>query len=336
MTWHQYVAAGKGGPEALTWQPVTEREIGERELGVRVEAAGVLLADVLWQLGITPVGPKHPFTPGYDLVGVVEAAGAAVTEFAVGQRVAALVQYGGYTEYAYVPVEQAVAVPAGLEPVQAAAATTSYLAAYSLVQRQVGLQPGQAALIHGAGGGTGLALVEMALRAGARVYGTASKDKHALVTAKGGFPIDYQREDFVDVIQSRETSGVRMVVDPIGGDVTPRSLGLLGDGGQLISIAMIQAIQQRSSLPAVMLALLRLPVWSLLHPGKKAYMWDVVEDARQDPGRYRQELGTVFQMIASGELTPVVGQVMPLRQAPEAQLLLLDYAVTGRLILVND
>jgi NADPH:quinone reductase-like Zn-dependent oxidoreductase len=95
MMWYHYVATEKGGPEVLEWQGFEARPPQDREVAVRVEAAGVLLADVLWQMGTTPVGPKPPFTPGYDVVGVVEDVGPGVIDLQKGQRVAAMIQYGG-------------------------------------------------------------------------------------------------------------------------------------------------------------------------------------------------------------------------------------------------
>ena len=96
---HRYVATKKGGPEVLEWQEFEPDPPQQGDVAVKVEAAGVLLADVLWQSGITPVGPKHPFTPGYDVVGVIDEFGPGVSGLERGQRVAAMIQYGGYTGY---------------------------------------------------------------------------------------------------------------------------------------------------------------------------------------------------------------------------------------------
>jgi len=335
VNWHHYVATKKGGPEILEWQSFEPRPPAEREVGVRVEASGVLLADVLWQLGITPVGPKPPFTPGYDVVGVIEEAGPGVIELEVGRRVATMIQYGGYTEFAYLPAEMVVPVPDGVDPKRAVAATTSYLAAYMLVHDEGELQAGDVLLVHGAGGGTGLAVVEMARLVGAKAYGTASPSKHGWVADKGGIPIDYTTHDFAEVVRSREPEGISFVVDPIGGDVTSRSLDLLKAGGKLVSTAMIQSIQGRSGRIAVVGAMLRLPLWSLLHPGKKAYFWDVVAAARKDPTQYRQNLQAVFELLKEGRIDPVIGKEMPLKEAPQAQQMLLDYEVAGKIVLVS-
>ncbi len=335
MKYHRYVATEKGGPEVLEWQEFEPGPPQHGEVAVKVEASGVLLADVLWQLGITPVGPKPPFTPGYDVVGVVENIGAGVSELEKGQRVAAMIQYGGYTEYAILPADKVVQVPEGVDPESAAAATTSYLTAYMLIHDEGQLKAGDVVLAHGAGGGTGSAVVEVASLAGVKVYGTASKAKHGLVEAKGGFPIDYKTQDFVEVLQAREPGGVDFVVDPIGGDVTTRSLGLLKPGGKLVSTAMIQSIQDRASGLAVVFGMLRLMLWSLTHPGKKAYFWDVAAAAGKDLAQYRKDLAAVFELLDEGRIKPEVGKVMPLKDAPKAQQMLLDYQVRGKVVLVS-
>jgi NADPH:quinone reductase-like Zn-dependent oxidoreductase len=161
VKYHHYLATTSGGPEVLEWQDFEPTPPGEGQVAVKVEACGVLLADVLWQLGITPIGPKPPFTPGYDLVGTIDQVGSGVSDLEVGERVAAMIQYGGYSEYATLPADKAVPVPEGVDPQLAAAATTSYLTAYMLVHNEGGLKSGDVLLVHGAGGGTGSALVDV-------------------------------------------------------------------------------------------------------------------------------------------------------------------------------
>lgn len=335
MKYNQFVATEKGGPEVLAWQEEEKEPVQAGYLGINVEAAGVLLADVLWQMGITPIGPKPPFTPGYDLVGVIDQIGAGLPGFEKGQRVAAMIQYGGYSEYAVVHAEKVVLVPKGLDPIKAVAATTSYLTAAYLIHEEGMLEPGDVLLVHGAGGGTGSAIVELANHLGIKVYGTASAAKHALVESKGGIAIDYRSQDFVKVLNTQEPGGVDMVIDPIGGKVTSRSLRLLKPGGRLVSTAMIQSMSGEGGLP-VPLQMLRLPIWSLTHPGKKAYFWDVVNSANKDLSRYRSHLSKVFDLINEGKINPEIGKQLPLRDAPKAQQMLLDYKVQGKVVLVTS
>lgn len=332
---HRHVATEKGGPEVLEWQEFEPDPPQQGDVAVKVEASGVLLADVLWQSGITPVGPKHPFTPGYDVVGVIDEVGPGVSGLERGQRVAAMIRYGGYTEYAILPAEKAIRVPDGVDPKSAAAATTSYLTAYMLVHTEGKLKAGNVLLAHGAGGGTGSAVVEVANLAGVKVYGTASKMKSGLVEVKGGVPIDYKTQDFVEVLKDKEPGGVDFVVDPIGGDVTARSLSLLKSGGKLVSTAMLQSFQDNANRLAVPLGMLRLMFWSLTNPGKKAYFWDVTNASSKDLAGYRTSLTAVFDLLSKGQIKPEIGEVMPLEEAPKAQQMLLDYKVPGKVVLVS-
>jgi NADPH:quinone reductase-like Zn-dependent oxidoreductase len=246
-----------------------------------------------------------------------------------------MTQYGGYTEYAILPAEKVVPVPEGVDPKLAAATTTSYLTAYMLVHTEGQLEAGDVLLAHGAGGGTGSAVVEVANLAGVRVYGTASKMKSGLVEAKGGVPIDYKTQDFVKVLKDEEPGGVDFVVDPIGGDVTARSLSLLKSGGKLVSTAMIQSLQGDAGRMAVPLGLLRLMFWSVTHRGKKAYFWDVTNASNKDLAQYRQTLKAVFDMLSKGQIKPEIGEVMALEEAPKAQQMLLDFEVRGKVVLVS-
>jgi NADPH:quinone reductase-like Zn-dependent oxidoreductase len=335
MKYHKYAATDKGGPEVLEWQEFEPTPPASGEVAVRVEAAGVLLADVLWQLGITPVGPKPPFIPGYDLVGLVDETGSGVSGLEKNQRVAAMIQYGGYSEYALLPAEKVVPVPEGVNAKLAAAAVTSYLTAYMLIYSEARLEGGDVVLVHGAGGGTGSAIVEMANLAGLKVYGTASKEKSGLVEKKGGFPIDYKTRDFVGVLRSVEPEGIDLVIDPIGGEVTTRSLKLLKPGGRLVSTAMLGSFSGDASRLAVMTGMLRLPLWSLTHPGKKAYFWDVVAAAGKDLPQYRNDLSLLFKLLDEGKIQPEIGAIMQLKEAPQAQQMLLDYQVQGKIVLVS-
>jgi NADPH2:quinone reductase len=117
--------------------------------------------------------------------------------------------------------------------------------------------------------------------------------------------------------------------------VTVRSLGLLKPGGKLVSTATIQAFQEGSSRLAAVLGIVRLPLWSLTHPGKKAYFWDVTVAAKKDPAQYGEDLAAVFGLLSEGKINPAIGEVMPLKEAPKAQQILLDYAARGKIVLVT-
>jgi NADPH:quinone reductase-like Zn-dependent oxidoreductase len=181
-------------------------------------------------MGAMPDAPKPPFTPGFDVVGVVDALGPGVVAPAVGTRVVALLNGGGgYTETLRLPANRLVRLPDGVKPVDAAAAAVNYFATNQMLHRVARLTAGQRILVHGAAGSVGSALLDLAHHAGPEAYGTASRPKHALVTSLGGIPIDYRREDVVARV--RGEGGVDAAFDAIGGQSFLRSHSSLRPAG---------------------------------------------------------------------------------------------------------
>jgi NADPH:quinone reductase-like Zn-dependent oxidoreductase len=234
------------------------RDAAGGEARIRVEACGVLLADVMWQQGAVPGGPKPPFTPGYDLVGLVDQVGPGVEGVGVGDRVAAMVRFGGYTEYAFVSSETVVPVPEGLDPAEVVCLTVGYVTAYQIFTRVGDLNPGQRVLIHGAGGGTGSAMLDVARLLGLEAYGTASVGKHDLVRQLGGVPIDYRNQGSVTRIMELTGDGVDLVVDPIGRENLDRPFRTLRNGGQLVSTAALSKMMGDMTTIRVLMGLLQL------------------------------------------------------------------------------
>src|SRR5262252_8031820 len=184
------VVTGYGGPEALQ---VLEEECPEPksdEVRVRVLAAGVALPDVMMREGLHPETPRLPFTPGWDLVGVVDRLGDGVSGIEPGQIVAALPISGAYAEFACVRQRELVPVPPGLDPGEAVSLVLNYITAYQMLHRTAKVQPGQRILIHGASGGVGSALLQLGQLAGLEMYGTCSARGAAAVSELGGTPID--------------------------------------------------------------------------------------------------------------------------------------------------
>src|SRR5215813_1278173 len=189
-----------GGPEALQ---VLEEECPEPkggEVRVRVLAAGVSLPDLLMREGIHPETPPVPFTPGWDLVGVVDRLGADASGIGPGQTVAALPIFGAYAEFVCLPPRELVPVPAGLDAGEAVSLILNYVTAYQMLHRSATVKPDQRVLIHGASGGVGSALLQLGRVAGLKMFGTCSSRGASSVSELGGIPIDYQQEDFVKEI----------------------------------------------------------------------------------------------------------------------------------------
>lgn len=308
-------------------------EPGPGQVRVKMLAAGVSYGDVLARAGAVPDAPKPPFTPGFDITGIVDKLGAEVSAPGVGEQVTALLNAGGgYAEYACLPVDRLVSVPEGVDAVQSAAAVLNYFVAYQMLHRVAEVKPAHRILVHGAAGGVGSALVRLAIRAGVECYGTASESKHHLVSAQGAVPIDYH--DFVRRIRSLTADGVDAVFDPIGGLNFLRSYRSLRAGGHLIAYGVSQAFKngRRNRLTAIG-SFLSVKLLGLLPTRKAATFYTASSLEKTQPAAYREDLTAVLELLARKEIQPLVAERLPLAEAALAHELLSRSSVSGKIAL---
>jgi NADPH:quinone reductase-like Zn-dependent oxidoreductase len=301
-----------------------------------VEAAGVSFGDILLRIGVIPGGPKPPFTPGYDIVGVVEEVGPGVTALARGQRVAALLRSGGYSNYVTVPVDRLVPVPDGVDPVEAAATALNYFVAYQMLHRVAQVCPDQHVLVHGAGGGVGSALVQLARLDGVNCLGTGSAAKQELIRRLGATPIDYRGEtDFVNVANELPGGGVDAVFDPVGGSNFYRSYRALRRGGILVGYGQSQAMRDGRAHKATAIAgfLGGLIAPKLRPDGKATTFYNAWSLEKKVPNAYRLDLVTVLGLLAERKIEPMLARALPLDEAAQAHRMLEDSAVSGKIVL---
>src|SRR5918994_7196674 len=233
VRYKRVVISRLGGPEVLQLREEELPEPGLGEVRVRILATGVSYADLLMREGVHPETPRTPFTPGWDLVGVVDKLGVDVSALEPVQMVAALPVRGAYAEFICLPQEELVPVPGGLDPAEALVVVFNYVTAYQMMRRSVRVKPGQRVLIHAAAGGIGTALLQLGRLVDLEMYGTAAGRKHELVSSLGATPIDYQHVDFVEEILRLTGDGVDVVFDGIGGTHLWRSLKTLRSGGKV-------------------------------------------------------------------------------------------------------
>src|SRR5947199_10798631 len=222
-----------GGPYALR---VVEEECPDPkdgEVRVKVRAAGVSSPDIMAREGVHPETPRVPFTPGWDLVGVVDRLGDGVSGIEPGQRVAAMPISGAYAEFVCMPQRELAEVPSGLDAAEAVSLVLNYITAYQMLHRSAKVRPGQRVLIHGAAGGVGTALLQLGCLAGLEMYGTCSSRGASAVSELGGIPIAYQQQDFVKEVHRLTLEGVDVVFDSIGGPHIWRSRKALRRGGRV-------------------------------------------------------------------------------------------------------
>jgi NADPH:quinone reductase-like Zn-dependent oxidoreductase len=323
------VLAALGGPEVLKVVEDDVSDPGKNELRIRILACGVAFADVLMRRGLYSGVPPLPYSPGYDVVGVVDSCGSGVDRWKPGDLVAAITITGGYSRYIVLPESELIQVPAGLDPAEAVSLILNYTTAYQLIHRIARLRQGESALIHGAAGGVGTAALQLGSLAGLKMFGTASKAKHDLVARLGGIPIDYRSEDFV-----RRAAGVNAVFDPIGGRNWPRSYRALGQGGRFVGYGMSAAIEggRRNRLLAVA-SFAWLGLASLL-PGKSARWYNIMTEKKKQPSWFREDLSRLLAMLQEKSIAPVVAERLPLRDAGRAHELLERAAVIGKIVLM--
>src|SRR6266542_4748107 len=227
-----------GGPDALQVLEEERPEPKDGEVRVRVLAAGVSLPDLMMREGVHPETPPLPFTPGWDLIGVVDRLGDGISVLEPGQIVAALPISGAYAEFVCLPPRELVPVPSGLDAAEAVSLELNYVTAYQMLHRSAKVRRGQRVLIHGAAGGVGTALLQLGRLAGLEMYGTCSARDASAVSDLGGIPIDYQHQDFVKEIHRQPSEGVDVVFDSIGGSHIWRSRKALCPGGRVVAYGL--------------------------------------------------------------------------------------------------
>jgi NADPH:quinone reductase-like Zn-dependent oxidoreductase len=333
-----------GGPDALR---VVEEECPEPkdgEVRVRVLAAGVSLPDVMAREGVHPETPRVPFTPGWDLVGVADRLGVGVGGIEPGQMVAALPISGAYAEFICLPQRELVPVPLGLDVAEAVSLGLNYVTAYQMMHRSVKVRSGQRALIHGAAGGVGTALLQLGRLAGLEMYGTCSSRGAPTVSELGGTPIDYKDQDFVEEVGRLTGEGVDVVFDHIGGTHLWRSRKALRPGGTVVGYGLISSIRgeglasvrpgrRQRYRGAAVFGLLIAGGWLL--PGRKRVVpYSIQTLKRLKPDLFRQDWIALLELLRQQKIKPLIAQRFPLAEARHAQELLANGGVIGKIVLV--
>jgi NADPH:quinone reductase-like Zn-dependent oxidoreductase len=333
-----------GGPDALR---VVEEECPEPkdgEVRVRVLAAGVSLPDIMAREGIHPETPSVPFTPGWDLVGVVDQLGDGVSGFEPGQRVAAMPIHGAYAEFVCLPQRELVPVPSGLDADEAVSLILNYITAYQMLHRSAKVRAGQRVLIHGAAGGVGSALLQLGHLAELEMYGTCSSQGAPAVSDLGAIPIDYHNQDFVQEIHRLTSDGVDVVFDPIGGSHMWHSRQALRPGGRVVGYGNTTSLRGKglaSGRPGRRNRLHGLPIYGLyiagswLLPGcKRVVPYSIQTLKRLKPAWFRQDLIDLLDLLEQQKIKPLIAQRFSLVEARQAQELLGKGGVIGKIVLI--
>ena len=335
----QIVTTATGGIEVLKVQEKPDPKPGAGEVVIRVRAAGLNFADILSRQGLYPDSPPKPCVMGYEVSGVIEEVGEGINSSFVGKSVAALTRFGGQAELVAVKATQVFDKPDELTFEQAAAIPVNYLTAYGLLVVMGSLHAGESVLIHNAGGGVGLAALDIAKKIGATTYGTASPSKHKFLAERGlDHAIDYRSQDWQPVLQQLTNGrGVDLIIDPIGGGHWKKSYASLRHTGRLgmfgVSTAsanglagklkMLKAVIQTPWFHALPLLNRNRGVFGL----NLGHMW-------HEPEKVAVWMRDILRGVEEGWVRPYVDQSFSFADAGKAHQYLEERKNIGKVVLV--
>lgn len=333
------VTTRNGDVDAMKVETRPDPAPGKGEVLIRVKAAGLNFADILARQGLYPDGPPKPCVMGYEVSGIVAAVGDEVDRSLIGKPVIAMIRFGGQAELVIAPLTQIFEKPERLSFEQGAAIPVNYLTAWALLVTMGGLKKEEAVLIHNAGGGVGLAALDIAKHIGARTYGTASVSKHEFLKARGlDHVIDYRGRDWLPVLMElTDNRGVELVIDPLGGSSWKKSYRALRTTGRMGVFGMSTA--SASGIRGKLRALKALAQTPRFHPLalmnrnrgvfglNLGHMWNEGEKV----AGWTQE---IVRGIEEGWIQPHVDRAFPFDQIADAHRYIEARKNIGKVVLV--
>jgi len=296
------------------------------EVLIRVAAAGVNRPDVFQRRGRYAPPPGASDIPGLEVSGVIEALGAGVNTWKIGDAVCALVTGGGYAEYCVAPAPQCLPLPPGMDIVTAAAIPETFFTVWTNVFQRGRLQRGESLLVHGGSSGIGTTAIQLAVARGSRVFATAGSAEKCVACERLGAErgINYRDADFVAVVREATGGhGVDVVLDMVGGDYFARNLDALAVEGRLVEIATLHGVKAEVNIQAIMGRRLTI-TGSTLRPRPIADKAAIAVELQRE----------VWPLLASGAVRPIVHARFPLREAAAAHRMMESSAHIGKLLLV--
>lgn len=312
---------------------------GQGQVVVRVQASGLNFADILCRQGLYPDGPPKPCVMGYEVSGTVASAGSEADQPWVGKSVIAMTRFGGQAELVTVPVTQIFEKPDSLSFEEGAAIPVNYLTAWALIVTMGGLQKEESILIHNAGGGVGLAALDIAQHIGATTYGTASPSKHSFLKQRGlDYAIDYRNQDWLPVLLDlTKGRGVELIIDPLGGPSWKKSYRALRTTGRMgvfgMSVASASGIRGKLRAMKALAQTPRFHPLGMMSRNKGVFglnlghMW---REGEKLAGWTRE----IMRGVAEGWIRPHVDRAFPFDQIAEAHTYMEERKNIGKVVLV--
>ena len=321
----------KGGPEVLEVVELPLPEPGPEEVRVKVRATGVGATDISMRRGIYPYAPPIPFVPGYESVGVVDAVGSRVTTLKEGDRVCALLVYGGYATHVVRGATHWVKVPDGLDDVRAVSLILNYVTAYQMIHRETRLNPGQWALVNAANGGVGQALLDLLRAHGVSAIGAAAKARHEIVESYGAIPIEGRTSPLNIGVRETHAAGVDAAFDGVGGAQTKQCVLSTRRGGIIVWYGFVGV----EGLPALASSILSLFVGARMR-GRRGSFYGITRLYRKNPKPFLEDLPKLFDLLSQNKISPCIAQTFPLLDARKANERLEAGGIQGKLVLVGS
>ena len=327
-----------GGPEnlAVVRAPVPTARRGE--VRVHVLASGLEYTDVPIRRHLYPQtsARRPPFVMGYDVVGEIDQIGEGVSGFRLGEHVADMTVLGSNADFRTLLASDVTRVPAGVDAAEAATLILSWTTAYQLLHRAARVRRGQRALVQGAAGAVGQALLVLGGMAGLELWGTARGAQGTLVRELGATPIDYQREDFTRILPG----GFDVVFDGVGEDGYRRSFAALRPGGLLCAYGYSANVRAERRLLSLMMWIARVYLWrralSWLPGGKRVYLYSINAMRRLHPAWFHEDLERLFDMLATHSIRPRVAGRISFDEVIEAHRRIEGGGLEGKLVLCPD
>ncbi len=312
-----------GGPEVLASATRPVPQPRANEVLVQVAAAGINGPDLMQRRGLYPPPKGASDLLGLEIAGTVVALGAEVKAWSVGDQVCALTDGGGYAEFCAVLASHCLPIPTGLSLIEAAGIPESFCAVWSNVFMGVGLTQGETFLVHGGAGGIGTSAIQLAKAFGARVYATDSPAERCAACVQLGADrvIDYQEEDFVEVLRN-EAQGANVILDIVGGDYIARNIRAAAPDARLIQLAFNKGSTVEINLMPIMLKRL-VYTGSTLRSRPDTFKTEIIRQLKEK----------VWPLIEAGQIKPLLYKTFPLAQAAETHRLMESATHIGKIML---
>lgn len=329
-----------GKPEILKIREWKDPEIKDNEVLIEVKAFGINFADTMARKGLYEDAPPLPFIPGYEVAGIIRKTGKDAKNFSEGQRVLAIVDFGGYAELAAANVHVCFPLPDNLTFSQGASIPVNFITAFHCLYNTGILLPGMKVLIHAAAGGVGLSTVQLAKISGCEIFGTAGSESKINLLKEWGVdhPINYTTTDFeTEIKKITNNDGIDIIIDSIGGNYLKKGMNILKANGRLVSMG-VSSLSQRGGLNIIKLlpqvfSMLTLSAIDMLRKSKGFYGVNMNPLTKSKPELVSSNLGHIMEMFKDGKLKTVIGKEYSWELAAQAHDELENRKSTGKIVL---